>query len=99
MAGLAPVPFCGMMLSDFGATVTRIDKTTSNNTDVLHHGKRKMAINLKTHRGKEIIREMCKISDVIIDPFRPGVLEKLGLGPEILLKDNSRLIYARLTGL
>lgn len=98
MAGLAPVPFCGMLLSDFGATVTRVDRSSQNNTDVLYHGKRMIALNLKTNRGREIIQEMCKISDVLIDPFRPGVLEKLGLGPDVLMKDNKRLIYARLTG-
>ncbi|KAL7012156.1 hypothetical protein ACKWTF_014660 [Chironomus riparius] len=98
MAGLAPVPMCGMILADFGAQVTRIDKTLNSNLDVLQGGKRTIALNLKKSKATEIVRKICKVSDVIIEPFRPGVMEKLGLGPEVLLKDNPRLIYARLTG-
>ena len=66
---------------------------------MLKGGKRSIALNLKNPKGQEIVRSMCKVSDVLIDPFRPGVLEKLGLGPETVLKDNPSLIYARLTGL
>ncbi|XP_070495412.1 alpha-methylacyl-CoA racemase [Chironomus tepperi] len=98
MAGLAPVPMCGMILADFGAQVTRIDKTLNSNFDVLKGGKRTIALDLKKSKATEIVRKICKVSDVIIEPFRPGVMEKLGLGPEVLLKDNPKLIYARLTG-
>ena len=97
----APVPFAGMILADFGALVTRIDKPKSVPTldvDRLARGKRSIAVDLKRHQGKDVVRKLCMKSDVIIDPFRAGVLERLGLGPEILLKDNPRLIYARLTG-
>lgn len=66
--------------------------------DVLQDGKRKIALDLKKPKATELVRKLCKVSDVIIEPFRPGVMEKLGLGPEVLLKDNPRLIYARLTG-
>ena len=100
-AGLAPVPFAGMILADFGAVVTRIDKVktlSAMDVDRLCRGKRSISIDLYNPRGKEIVRKLCLNSDVLIDPFRPGVMERRGLGPEILLKDNPRLIYARLTG-
>ena len=94
----APVPFAGMILADFGAVVTRIDRVKTMDIDRLARGKRSIAIDLQNPRGKEIARKLCLKSDVLIEPFRPGVMERHGLGPEILLKDNPRLIYARLTG-
>ncbi|XP_055634549.1 alpha-methylacyl-CoA racemase [Toxorhynchites rutilus septentrionalis] len=96
--GLAPGPFCGMLLADFGATVTRIDKTPANSLDVLQAGKRSIAFDLKKPEAVEIVRSMCHQSDVVIEPFRPGVMEKLGLGPSDVMTENPRLIYARLTG-
>lgn len=100
LAGLAPAPFCGMILADFGAVVTRIDKVkTMGTTDKLARGKRSISVDLQNPQGVAIVRKLCSKSDVLIDPFRPGVLERLGLGPQILLKDNPRLIYARLTGI
>ena len=99
-AGLAPVPFAGMILADFGAVVTRIDSVKlALDADRLARGKRSVAIDLQDFRGKEVARKLCLKADVLIEPFRPGVMEKLGLGPEILLKENPRLIYARLTGM
>ena len=99
LAGLAPAPFCGMILADFGAVVTRIDKVkTVSTVDTLARGKRSISVDLQNPQGVAIVRKLCSKSDVLIDPFRPGVLERLGLGPEILLKENPRLIYARLTG-
>ena len=101
-AGLAPSPFAGMVLADFGAIVTRVDKVRTlpiNDVDRLARGKKSICIDLKNTQGKEIVRKLCLKSDVLIEPFRPGVMEKLGLGPEIVLKDNPRLIYARLTGI
>jgi alpha-methylacyl-CoA racemase len=98
-AGLAPVPFCGMVLADFGASVLRVDKLQANtDLDSLGNGKQSIALNLKHPDGVEIVKRLAKTSDVLIEPFRKGVMEKLGLGPEILMKDNPRLIYARLTG-
>lgn len=88
----------GMILTDFGATVTKIDRTFENPIDVLTDGKRKLAINIKHSRGQEIVRKLSRISDVLIEPYRPGVMEKLNLGPDILMHENPRLIYARLTG-
>uniref|UniRef100_U5EV35 Putative l-carnitine dehydratase/alpha-methylacyl-coa racemase n=1 Tax=Corethrella appendiculata TaxID=1370023 RepID=U5EV35_9DIPT len=96
--GLAPGPFCGMVLSDFGANVTRIDRTPSNSLDILQNGKRSIALDLKKLKAIEVVKKLCMKSDVLIEPFRPGVMEKLGLGPDVLMKENPRLIYARLTG-
>ncbi|XP_055300897.1 alpha-methylacyl-CoA racemase [Sitodiplosis mosellana] len=98
LAGLAPGPHCGMILCDFGATVTRVDRIIDNPLDCLGKGKRTIAINIKSAKGQELVRALSKTSDVLIEPYRPGVMEKLNLGPEILLDENPRLIYARLTG-
>ncbi|XP_028175658.1 alpha-methylacyl-CoA racemase [Ostrinia furnacalis] len=96
--GLAPGPLCGTFLADFGATVTVINKIGPAPFDVLSNGKKVISVDLKCKQGLDIVNKLCASSDVLIDTFRPGVLEKLGLGPESLLKKNPRLIYARLTG-
>lgn len=101
MAGLAPAPFCGMILADFGASVIKVDRTRGSRGeqfDCLANGKKSIALDLKSSKGAEVFRSLCKKSDVLIEPFRPGVMEKLGLGPRDLLADNPRLVYARLTG-
>ncbi|KAM6902684.1 alpha-methylacyl-CoA racemase [Xenentodon cancila] len=98
LAGLAPAPFCGMILADFGAKVIRVDRTKAPTFDVQARGKLSVAINLKTTEGVALLRKLCVQSDVVLEPYRKGVMEKLGLGPHELLKDNPRLIYARLTG-
>ncbi|XP_069355331.1 alpha-methylacyl-CoA racemase [Maniola hyperantus] len=98
MLGLAPGPFCGAILADFGASVTVVQKIESSPLDVLSNGKRVLSINLKCKEGVEIFKKLCAESDVLLDTFRPGILEKLGLGPTPLMKENGKLIYARLTG-
>eukprot|EP00112_Aurelia_sp_Birch-Aquarium-sp1_P020676 Seg5389.3 transcript_id=Seg5389.3/GoldUCD/mRNA.D3Y31 product="alpha-methylacyl-CoA racemase" protein_id=Seg5389.3/GoldUCD/D3Y31 len=99
LAGLAPVPMAGMILADFGASVLRIDKFGDTLApDRLARGKQSIQINLKTAKGVEIVKKLSRSSDVLIEPFRPGVMEKLGIGPETLMKENEKLIYARLTG-
>lgn len=99
LAGLAPAPFCGMILADFGASVIRVDRTKAAMTvDTQARGKRSVAINLKTAAGVSLLRKLCLQSDVVLEPYRKGVMEKLGLGPQELLRENPRLIYARLTG-
>lgn len=98
-AGLAPVPLAGMILADFGASVIRIDKFESSFAeDVLSKGKKSIVVNLKKPKGVEIIKKLTRNTDVLIEPYRPNVMEKLGLGPGELLKEQERLIYARLTG-
>ncbi|TNN55533.1 Alpha-methylacyl-CoA racemase [Liparis tanakae] len=99
LAGLAPAPFCGMILADFGAKVIRVDRTkTAVSLDTQARGKRSVAINLKTAAGVRLLRKLCVQADVVLEPYRHGVMEKLGLGPQELLEENPRLIYARLTG-
>ncbi|CAJ0758183.1 1935_t:CDS:2 [Entrophospora sp. SA101] len=103
LAGLAPAPFAGMMLGDFGANVIRVDEYYEkqeeyNNIDVLARNKRSISINLKNPIGIEIFKKLIRNSDVLIEPFRPGIMEKLGLGPDELFEINGKLIYARLTG-
>ncbi|XP_005720377.1 alpha-methylacyl-CoA racemase [Pundamilia nyererei] len=99
LAGLAPAPFCGMILADFGAKVIRVDRTkVPTSLDTQARGKRSVAINLKTTEGIALLRKLCIKSDVVLEPYRKGVMEKLDLGPHELLKENPRLIYARLTG-
>ncbi|NWU88979.1 AMACR racemase, partial [Upupa epops] len=99
LAGLAPAPLCGMILADFGACVVRVDRTRFAFTDdVQARGKRSLAIDLKRPSGATVLKRLVCLADVLIEPFRHGVMEKLGLGPDILLQENPRLIYARLTG-
>ncbi|KAL7949057.1 CoA-transferase family III domain-containing protein [Trichoderma barbatum] len=103
-AGLAPGPFAGLILADAGASVLRVDRPPSNSEgavptpDMLARHKSSIIVDLKNPRGVAFIKRLTKHVDVIIDPFRPGVLEKLGLGPDELLAINPRLIYGRMTG-
>ncbi|KAL2170972.1 hypothetical protein VTG60DRAFT_4234 [Thermothelomyces hinnuleus] len=103
-AGLAPGPFAGLMLADAGASVLRIDRPSSSGApappagDLLTRHKRSVAVDLKNRRGAALVRALATRADVLIDPFRPGVLEALSLGPAELLRRNPRLVYARLTG-
>ncbi|XP_032531587.1 alpha-methylacyl-CoA racemase [Chiroxiphia lanceolata] len=100
LAGLAPAPLCGMILADFGARVVRVDRPslTLATSDVQGRGKLSLALDLKRPQGAAALRRLCRGADVLIEPFRHGVMEKLGLGPEVLLQENPSLIYARLTG-
>eukprot|EP00457_Paulinella_chromatophora_P010714 gb/GEZN01010826.1/.p1 GENE.gb/GEZN01010826.1/~~gb/GEZN01010826.1/.p1 ORF type:complete len:388 (-),score=44.27 gb/GEZN01010826.1/:44-1174(-) len=98
LAGLAPVPFCGMVLADFGADVVRIDRPRGNAPDNLSRGKRSIVLDLKNPQGLCVLRRLVLRADVLLDPFRPGVLEKLGLDLGALQAVNKGLIIARLTG-
>lgn len=106
MAGLAPSPYCGMILSDFGADVVIVDRLTRGQPETpnvmdqnpFDRGKRSVRINLKTVEGVEIVKRMIRVSDILLEPYRPGVMENLGLGPDEALGINPGLIYARLTG-
>jgi len=106
MAGLAPSPYCGMLLSDFGADVVIVDRLTKGTPEIPYimkkspfdRGKRSMRVNLKSKEGIEILKRMIQASDVLLEPYRPGVMEALGIGPEDALSLNPELIYARLTG-
>jgi len=100
LAGLAPGPMCGMILADFGANVVRVDRVGTRllERDTLCRGKLSISVDLKKEEGISIVRKLSMKSDVLIEPFRKGVMEKLGLGPKNLMSDNPSLIYARLTG-
>lgn len=101
LAGLAPGPFTGLLLADNGANVLRVDRVQpghSPSPDVLIRGKSSICVDLKDSPGRDFLLRLIPHADVLIDPFRPGVLERLGLGPDVLLKINPRLILARLTG-
>jgi alpha-methylacyl-CoA racemase len=98
MAGLAPAPFCGMILADFGADVVRVDRRGAGSMDTLARGKRSIAVNLKDPKGVETVLRLTDQADVLLEPFRPGVMERLGLGPDVACGRNPRLVYARLTG-
>ncbi|MFH0845380.1 MAG: CaiB/BaiF CoA-transferase family protein, partial [Pseudomonadota bacterium] len=106
MAGLAPSPYCGMILSDFGADVVIVDRMIEAMPEIpnvmpkspLDRGKRSLRVNLKSKEGIGLLMRMIEVSDVLLEPYRPGVMERLGLGPEKALDLNPKIIYARLTG-
>lgn len=100
-AGIGPAPFAGMLLSDMGAEVIRIERKSSaavNVWDVTLRGRKSIAINLKDARGVELALKLIATADALTEGFRPGVMEKLGLGPDVCLKVNPRLVYGRMTG-
>ncbi len=102
-AGIGPGPFCGMMLADHGAEVIRVDRAGAppgmiGQKDVLARGRKSIALNLKDEQGIALARKLCASADGLIEGFRPGVMERLGLGPDVLLADNPRLVYGRMTG-
>lgn len=106
MAGLAPSPYCGMLLADFGADVVIVDRLSKGAPEIpnimeknpFDRGKRSMRVNLKSEQGIDIVKRMIGNSDVLVEPYRPGVMEKLQLGPVDAHALNPELIYARLTG-
>ncbi|KAL4903475.1 hypothetical protein BDW74DRAFT_40739 [Aspergillus multicolor] len=99
LAGLAPGPFAGLLLADYGASVLRIDRPNSVSADQLTRGKSSITLDLRDTASHKLLLDLLSKADVLIDPFRPGVLERLGLSPkDVLLKRNPRLIVARMTG-
>ena len=102
MAGIGPGPFTAMMLSDLGAEVIRVDrlshKGVGHRANVLNRGRKSIAVDLKNPRGVETTLRLIEQADVVLEGFRPGVMERLGLGPEKCLSVNPRLIFGRMTG-
>lgn len=102
MAGIGPGPFTAMMLSDLGAEVIRIDRLShkgiGHRANVLNRGRKSIAVDLKNPRGVETTLRLIEQADVVLEGFRPGVMERLGLGPEKCLSVNPRLIFGRMTG-
>jgi alpha-methylacyl-CoA racemase len=103
LQGIGPGPYCGMMLADMGATVIRVDRAGSvgqraSTTDILARGRKSIAVDLKNPQGVATVLRLIEAADVLIEGFRPGVMERLGLGPDVCLARNPRLIYGRMTG-
>ena len=101
LAGIGPGPFCGMMLSDMGAEVVRVDRVGNAGArprDVLARNRRSIAVDLKQPEGVEVVLKLCETADGLFEGFRPGVTERLGLGPEDCMARNERLVYGRMTG-
>ena len=103
---IGPGPFCGMMLADMGADVLLVDRPTDpglgldreRRTDVLLRGRRSVTLDLKSKDGVAAALALAEKADALIEGFRPGVMERLGLGPDVLLGRNPRLVYGRMTG-
>ncbi|MFK5979271.1 MAG: CaiB/BaiF CoA-transferase family protein [Rhizobiaceae bacterium] len=106
MAGIGPAPFTAMLLSDMGAEIIRVQAKNGKqavpflNTkfDVLARGRRSMAIDLKKDGAVDIVLQMIESADAVLEGFRPGVMERLGLGPDICLERNPKLVFGRMTG-
>jgi alpha-methylacyl-CoA racemase len=105
LAGIGPAPFCGMLLADLGADVLLVDRkggslpfNASPELDFTRRGKRSIALDLKRPEAAGVVLRLLEGADGLIEGFRPGVMERLGLGPEACLVRNPRLVYGRLTG-
>jgi len=109
--GIGPGPFCAMMLADMGAEVIRLDRKADKGKDrgapgflasgrrsVLHRGRRSVAVDLKDAAHRDKVLAMIDGADAVIEGYRPGVLERLGLGPDVLLARNPKLVIGRMTG-
>ncbi|MEW6019203.1 MAG: CaiB/BaiF CoA-transferase family protein [Pseudomonadota bacterium] len=100
-AGIGPGPFCGMLLSDLGADVVRIDRKgrgRASPADVTSRGRRSIGMDLKSPDAIEACLKLIESADAVFEGFRPGVMERLGLGPDAALKRNPKLVYGRMTG-
>jgi alpha-methylacyl-CoA racemase len=106
LAGIGPGPFAAMMLADMGADVLRLDRAQSVPAsppaeppfDLLNRGRRSIGVDLKQERGVETVLRLVERADALLEGFRPGVMERLGLGPDVCLARNPRLVYGRMTG-
>ena len=106
IAGIGPAPFCAMLLADLGADVVRIERRSGESDglqvdrrfDVMNRGRRGIALDLKQPEAIADALSIIDVADVLIEGFRPGTMERLGLGPELCLARNPRLVYGRMTG-
>jgi alpha-methylacyl-CoA racemase len=106
LAGLGPSPFAGMMLADAGADIIRIDRSdratyppnTEPHVDLMNRGRRSVAVDLKHPDGVALVLRLVEQADGLMEGFRPGVTDRLGLGPDVCLARNPRLVYGRMTG-
>ena len=107
MAGIGPAPFCAMLLADLGAEVIRVDRREKTDLgvpgrapkyEVLLRGRTSIAVDVKSEAGQDVVKRLVRQADALIEGFRPGVMERLGLGPDDLAKVNPRLVFGRMTG-
>lgn len=103
IGGIGPAPFCGMMLADAGAQLIRIDRPGGESmrdaaTDILSRGRSRIMLDFKNPDHVAELRSLCGDADGLIEGFRPGVMERLSLGPDVLMADNPKLVYGRMTG-
>ena len=106
LQGIGPGPFCGMLLADMGATVIRVDRAgnvpagapAEPSLDILARGRQSIGVDLKQPEGVEAVLRLIEGADALIEGFRPGVMERLGLGPDVCLARNPKLVYGRMTG-
>ncbi len=106
LAGIGPGPFCATLLADMGAEVSRVDRVEDSGLgiaakrkfSILNRGRRSVAIDLKTPEGVDAVLRLVETADALIEGFRPGVMERLGLGPDVCLARNAKLVYGRMTG-
>ena len=105
LVGMGPAPYAGMLLSDLGAEVLRVDRPkavakadASQRHDILARGRRSIAVDVKTEAGAGIVLDLVERADALIDPYRPGTAEALGVGPDVCLARRPSLVYARMTG-
>ena len=102
MAGIGPGPFCGMVLADLGAKIIRVDRAsaigTGSKQDAANRGKKSIAVDLKSEEGVEVVLKLVETADAIFEGFRPGVMERLGLGPDVCSDRNERIVFGRMTG-
>ncbi|MET0902821.1 MAG: CaiB/BaiF CoA-transferase family protein [Acidimicrobiales bacterium] len=103
VAGIGPGPFCAMVLADLGADVIRVDRGSGGDPDgarfdILARGRRSVSVDLKAPGGPEVVLRLVDGADALLEGFRPGVAERLGIGPEACLRRNPRLVYGRMTG-
>jgi alpha-methylacyl-CoA racemase len=107
MAGIGPAPFAAMLFADMGAEVIRVDRRETTDLgipgrepkfDVLHRGRRSIAVDVKAKAGRDVVKRLVAKADAVIEGFRPGVMERLGLGPDVLMQINPKLVFGRMTG-
>jgi len=105
LAGIGPGPWCCMMLADQGAEVIRVEPPGGRGGapippkfEVLNRGRKNVMVDLRTPEGREVVLRLVEQCDALVEGFRPGVTEKLGLGPDVCLKRNPKLVYGRITG-
>jgi len=102
-ASIGPGPYAGMLMADLGADILRLERGDASSTrvvsnDLLNRSRPSIAVDLKSDAGRDLVLELSDKADAVVEGFRPGVMERLGLGPDVLLSRNRRLVYGRMTG-